>query len=169
MLVTDPGVAAAGLADRALEHLGDAVVFDGVRPNPDIALVDEGARLYAESDATGSSAWAAARPSTRPIIGVVARRRLDRAVQWGHDPIEHRIQPSSPSPRRPAREARSRSGRSSRTTTADQVQRRRHAALARTSHSSTQSSCSVFRLGYGGDGWTLSHAIECYTCDYHQR
>jgi len=33
MLVTDPGVAAAGLADRALEHLENAVVFDEVRPD----------------------------------------------------------------------------------------------------------------------------------------
>ena len=49
LLVTDPGVVAAGLAERALEHLDDAVVFDEVRPNPDIALVDAGARMYAET------------------------------------------------------------------------------------------------------------------------
>ena len=53
LLVTDPGVAAAGLADLALEHLDDAVVFDEVRPNPDIALVDEGARSYVDSQCDG--------------------------------------------------------------------------------------------------------------------
>ena len=39
LLVTDGGVAAAGLAAKAVEHLTDAVVFDGVRPNPDVELV----------------------------------------------------------------------------------------------------------------------------------
>ena len=39
MLVTDTGVVAAGLVDRVLPHLDDVVVFDEVRPNPDIALV----------------------------------------------------------------------------------------------------------------------------------
>ena len=34
MLVTDPGVAAAGLVDRVLPHLNGVVVFDEVRPNP---------------------------------------------------------------------------------------------------------------------------------------
>src|SRR5256886_2177364 len=40
MLVTDKGVVAAGLADATLAHLEDAVLFDDVRPNPDVALVD---------------------------------------------------------------------------------------------------------------------------------
>src|SRR5262249_21666282 len=53
LLVTDPGVSSAGLADRALEQLDDALVFDGVRPNPDIALVDEGAALYTDSGCDG--------------------------------------------------------------------------------------------------------------------
>ena len=53
LLVTDPGVAAAGLAERALEHLDDAVVFDEVRPNPDIALVDAGPQVYAETGRDG--------------------------------------------------------------------------------------------------------------------
>ena len=39
LLVTDKGVVAAGLADATLEHLENAVVFDDVRPNPDIELV----------------------------------------------------------------------------------------------------------------------------------
>src|SRR5206468_9562432 len=47
MLVSDPGVAAAGLVDRVLDVLDNAVVFAEVRPNPDIALVDHGAEIYA--------------------------------------------------------------------------------------------------------------------------
>jgi len=39
LLVTDKGVVAAGLADTALAHLENAVLFDEVRPNPDIELI----------------------------------------------------------------------------------------------------------------------------------
>jgi choline dehydrogenase len=39
LLVTDGGVVAAGLAQKVLERLTDAVVFDGVRPNPDVELI----------------------------------------------------------------------------------------------------------------------------------
>ncbi len=46
LLVTDRGVAAAGLADRALAHLEGAVLFADVYPNPDIELVG---RASAES------------------------------------------------------------------------------------------------------------------------
>ena len=51
MLVTDPGVAAAGLVDRVLPYLNGAVVFDEVRPNPDIELVDQdGRKLHFYTD-----------------------------------------------------------------------------------------------------------------------
>src|SRR5437588_11328925 len=53
LLVTDPGVAAAGLVDRVLAHVEGAVLFDEVRPNPDIALVDRGAEVYAEDGCDG--------------------------------------------------------------------------------------------------------------------
>lgn len=46
MLITDKGIAAAGLLDEAMKHLGDAFAFDGVRANPDIELVSEAAELY---------------------------------------------------------------------------------------------------------------------------
>jgi choline dehydrogenase len=95
MLVTDPGVAAAGLAERALEHLDHAVVFDGVRPNPDIALVDEGARIYAESECDGLVGLGGGSSlDTAKSIGVVARHGgsiLD--YEWGHEPIVERIPP----------------------------------------------------------------------------
>src|SRR2546423_4599154 len=50
LLVTDAGVKAAGLLDVALESLRrsdvEPVVFDKVRANPGVALVDEGANEY---------------------------------------------------------------------------------------------------------------------------
>src|SRR5258708_15284951 len=50
LLVTDPGVKAAGLLDTALEVLRGAdcepIVFDRVRANPGVELVDAGAAEY---------------------------------------------------------------------------------------------------------------------------
>src|SRR5829696_7129754 len=53
LLVTDKGVGAAGLVDRALEHLAGAVLFDGVRPNPDLELVGEGSAAYRDAGCDG--------------------------------------------------------------------------------------------------------------------
>src|SRR2546427_4287513 len=53
MLVTDKGVVAAGLADATLAHLEDAVLFDDVRPNPDIELVGRASTVYRESGCDG--------------------------------------------------------------------------------------------------------------------
>jgi choline dehydrogenase len=95
MLVTDPGVAAAGLADRALEHLDGPVVFDEVCPNPDIELVDRGAKIYRESGCDGLVGLGGGSSiDTAKSIGVVAAHGgsiLD--YEWGHDPIERRVPP----------------------------------------------------------------------------
>ena len=85
LLVSDPGVVAAGLSERALEHLDDAVVFDEVRPNPDIALVDAGATVYARVGARR------ARRARRRVVDRhrqvdrrrSAPRRLDRRLRVG--------------------------------------------------------------------------------------
>ena len=53
LLVTDKGVVAAGLADATLAHLEDAVVFDEVRPNPDIGLVGRASAVYREAGCDG--------------------------------------------------------------------------------------------------------------------
>src|SRR5215212_3162603 len=53
LLVTDGGVVAAGLAERALEHLTDASVFDGVRPNPDVGLIGRTSEVYREEGCDG--------------------------------------------------------------------------------------------------------------------
>jgi choline dehydrogenase len=95
MLVTDPGVAAAGLADRALEHLDEPVVFDEVRPNPDIELVDRGAEIYRESGCDGLVGLGGGSSiDTAKSIGVVAEHGGSiRDYEWGRDPIERRVPP----------------------------------------------------------------------------
>src|SRR4029453_6241378 len=95
LLVTDPGGAAAGLADRALEQLDDAVVFYQVRPNPDIALVDEAAALYAESGCDGLVGLGGGSSlDTAKSIGVVARHGGSIVdYEWGPDPSEQRLPP----------------------------------------------------------------------------
>jgi alcohol dehydrogenase class IV len=53
LLVTDKGVAAAGLVDATLAHLENAVLFDEVCPNPDIELVGRASVAYSESGCDG--------------------------------------------------------------------------------------------------------------------
>src|SRR3989442_5940907 len=57
LLVTDPGVKAAGLLDTALEVLRgsdcEPVVFDRVRANPGVELVDAGAAEYRSQGCDG--------------------------------------------------------------------------------------------------------------------
>ena len=173
MLVTDPGVAAAGLADRALEHLADAVVFDHVRPNPDIALVDEGARLYAESGCDGLVAvGGGSSMDTAKSIGVVARHGGSIAdYEWGHEPIVHRIPPLVAIP--------TTAGTGSEVTLwaviTDHERKIKfnvggtpligpHVALIDPELMLGLPPAVTAATGMDA----LSHAIECYTCDYHQ-
>lgn len=95
MLVTDPGVAAAGLVDRVLPHLNGVVVFDEVRPNPDIELVDRAADVYRENGCDGLVGLGGGSSlDTAKSIGVVARHGGSIAqYEWGRDPIEERIPP----------------------------------------------------------------------------
>ena len=173
MLVTDPGVAAAGLADRALEHLADAVVFDHVRPNPDIALVDEGARLYAESGCDGLVAvGGGSSMDTAKSIGVVARHGGSIAdYEWGHEPIVHRIPPLVAIP--------TTAGTGSEVTLWAVItdhDRKIKFNVGGTPligpHVALIDPELMLGLPPGVTAATgmdaLSHAIECYTCDYHQ-
>ena len=174
LLVTDPGVAAAGLAERALEHLDGAVVFDHVRPNPDIALVDEGAALYAESGCDG-------------LVG------LGGGSSHGHCQVDRRRRPS----RRVDRELRVR------ITTRSIERIPPLVAIPTTAGTGSEVTLWAvitdherkIKFNVGGTPLigahvalvdpelmlglppavtaatgmdALSHAIECYTCDYHQ-
>lgn len=101
LLVTDPGVVRAGLLERAIAPLKAAdlsfAVFDGVAPNPPIALVDEGADLYRREECDGLiGLGGGSAMDTAKSIGVVAANGgsiLD--YEWASpQPIQCRIPPT---------------------------------------------------------------------------
>ncbi|HEV2476266.1 MAG TPA: iron-containing alcohol dehydrogenase [Candidatus Dormibacteraeota bacterium] len=100
LLVTDAGVKAAGLLDIALEALRrsdvEPVVFDKVRANPPVALVDEGAGEYRSQGCDGLVAiGGGSSMDTAKGIGVVAAHDDGSIVdyEWGGRPIAARIPP----------------------------------------------------------------------------
>lgn len=101
LIVTDPGVVRAGLLDKAIAPLKAAdlsfAVFDGVAPNPPIALVDEGANLYRREECDGLIGFGGGSSmDTAKSIGVVAANGgsiLD--YEWASpQPIQRRIPPT---------------------------------------------------------------------------
>src|SRR4030081_1622731 len=99
LLVTDAGVKAAGLLEPALEALRkadvDPVVFDKVKANPGVELVDAGAAVYRAQGCDGLVAvGGGSSMDTAKGIGVVAVH--DGSIvdyEWGHSPIRSRIPP----------------------------------------------------------------------------
>jgi choline dehydrogenase len=100
MLVTDQGLVRAGVADEATRSLKagnvDFVLFDGVLPNPDIALVDDAAARYTAEGCDGLIGLGGGSPmDTAKSIGVVAANGgsiLD--YEWADpQPIRQRIPP----------------------------------------------------------------------------
>src|SRR3984893_14808477 len=99
LLVTDPGVKAAGLPDTALAALRgsdcEPVVFDRVKANPGVELVDAGAAEYRKQGCDGLVAiGGGSSMDTAKGIGVVAAH--DGSIvdyEWGHSPISSRIPP----------------------------------------------------------------------------
>ncbi|HEV2967943.1 MAG TPA: iron-containing alcohol dehydrogenase [Candidatus Dormibacteraeota bacterium] len=99
LLVTDAGVKAAGLLDTALEALRgsdvEPVVFDKVKANPGVELVDAGAAEYRAQGCDGLVAiGGGSSMDTAKGIGVVAVH--DGSIvdyEWGHTPIQSRIPP----------------------------------------------------------------------------
>jgi choline dehydrogenase len=99
LLVTDAGVKAAGLLETALEALRKAdvepVVFDKVKANPGVELVDAGAAEYRAQGCDGLVAiGGGSSMDTAKGIGVVAVH--DGSIvdyEWGHSPIRSRIPP----------------------------------------------------------------------------
>src|SRR3982074_2077855 len=96
LLVTDPGVKAAGLLDTALEVLRGAdcepVVFDRGRANPGGRLAHPGAAEYRAQGCDGLVAIGGGSSiDTAKGIGVVAVH--DGSIvdyEWGHSPIPSR-------------------------------------------------------------------------------
>jgi choline dehydrogenase len=173
LLVTDEGVLAAGIAGRVFDALRDPVVFADVRPNPDVELVDEAAALYAAEDCDGLIAVGGGSPmDVAKAVGVVAEHGGSIAqYEWGHDPIERRIPPVVTVP--------TTSGTGSEVTLwAVITDQERHikfnvggtpliaAHAAVIDPELTVGMPPAITAGSGMDA--LAHAVECYTCDYHQ-
>ena len=99
LLVTDQGIVKAGLLDEALAPLREAgldpLVYDQVRANPDIALVDAGADFYRSERCDGLIALGGGSSmDTAKSIGVVAVHGGSiLQYEYDHDPIERRIPP----------------------------------------------------------------------------
>jgi choline dehydrogenase len=173
MLVTDSGVVGAGLADEALRGLDGAVVFDGVRPNPDVALVDSAADVYREHGCDGLVALGGGSSlDTAKGVGVVVEHGgsiLD--YEYGGSPITERIPPLVAVP--------TTSGTGSEVTLWSVITDHERkvkfnvggtpligAHVAVIDPELTLGLPPAVTAATGMDA--LSHGIECFTCDYHQ-
>jgi choline dehydrogenase len=173
LFVTDSGVVGAGLADLALRRLDDAVLFDGVRPNPDVALVDSAADVYREHGCDGLVALGGGSSlDTAKGVGVVIEHG-GSILEYEYDgtPITRRIPPLVAVP--------TTSGTGSEVTLWSVITDRERkikfnvggtpligAHVAVIDPELTLGLPPGVTAATGMDA--LSHGIECFTCDYHQ-
>ncbi len=172
-LVTDKGVVSVGLADEALEHLEGAVVFDEVKPNPDIALVGRASAAYREAGCDGIVALGGGSSmDTAKGAGVeLVHGGSIAEYEYGKTPITERIPPLVAVP--------TTAGTGSEVTlwaviTDHERQIKFNAGGTALIGAHVAIIDPTMMVGLppsitaatGMDA--LSHGIECYTCDYHQ-
>jgi choline dehydrogenase len=172
-LLTDRGVVYAGLADRALESLENAFVFDGVRANPDVELVGEASALYREEGCDGLVALGGGSSmDTAKGVGVeVVHGGSILDYEYGKTPITRRIPPlvSLPTTAGTGSEVTlwaviTDHGRGIKFNVGGTPLIGSHVALV--DPMLTLGLPPAITAATGMDA--LSHGIECYTCDYHQ-
>jgi choline dehydrogenase len=173
LLVTDGGVVAAGLAERALDRLTDAAVFEGVRPNPGVELVGRTSEVYREEGCDGLVALGGGSSmDTAKGVGVEITGGGSIAdYEYGKAPITRRVPPLVTIP--------TTAGTGSEVTLwaviTDHERKIKFnvggtpligAHVALVDPALMVGLPRAITAATGMDA--LSHGIECYTCDYHQ-
>jgi choline dehydrogenase len=173
LVVTDKGVAEAGLVERALASLEDTVLFDDVYANPDIELVGRASAHYQAEGCDGLVALGGGSSiDTAKAVGVeIAHGGSIAEYEYGHTPIARRILPLVAVPTTagtgsevtlwavitdPARKVKFNVGGTPLIGA--------HVALV--DPELTLGLPPTVTAATGMDA--LSHGVECFTCEYHQ-
>jgi choline dehydrogenase len=172
-LVTDGGVVSAGLADKALETLHGAVVFDEVRANPDVELVGAASALYWKHGCDGLVALGGGSSmDTAKGVGVeIAHGGSILDYEYGRTPVTRRIPPLVTVPTTAGTGSEvtlwaviTDHGRGIKFNVGGTPLIGAHVALV--DPTLTLGLPPAITAATGMDA--LAHGIECYTCDYHQ-